>query len=88
MVFVGGQVTAAAAQKVTGLTKQLQGLLSVRVAHEEGARIRPRAWETDGGRGERGEREGGEHQQQPTGNSHPTEKYFWRFVYLKENVKY
>lgn len=43
VVFVGGQVTAAAAQKVTGFTEELQGLLSVSVAHEEGARIRPRA---------------------------------------------
>lgn len=34
-------MTAAAAQEVTRLTEELQGLLSMRVAQEEGARIRP-----------------------------------------------
>lgn len=51
VVLVGGQVTAAAAQKVTWLTEQLQGLLSVRTAHEGGARIWPRAYQSEWGRG-------------------------------------
>lgn len=34
-------MTAAAAQEVTRLTEELQGLLSMRVAQEEGASIRP-----------------------------------------------
>lgn len=53
MVLVGGQVTAAAAHEVTGLAEELQGLLSVRVAHEEGAATQARACRAESGRGER-----------------------------------